>query len=47
MAFSSCRAALPLLVAVLLTGCGGHAAKQNVGEKSAMPEDAKGESGKK
>lgn len=47
MAFSRCRAVLPLLVAVLLTACGGHAVKEEAGEKPIASDDAKGESGKK
>lgn len=47
MTSSRFRAAPPLLLAVLLAGCGGHAAKEDSGEKTEATGEAKGESGKK
>lgn len=41
------RAVPPLLLAVLLTACGGHATKEASGEKTEAAGEAKGESGKK
>lgn len=47
MTSSRFRAVPPLLLAVLLAGCGGHAAKEDSGEKAEVAGEAKGESGKK
>lgn len=47
MTSSRFRAVPPLLLAVLLAGCGGHAAKEDSGEKTEAAGEAKGESGKK
>ena len=45
MSFPFHRAVAPLLLAALLGGCGGHAAKEEAGEKSEAAE--KGEAGEK
>ncbi|WCP15670.1 Cobalt-zinc-cadmium resistance protein CzcB [Sphingobium sp. AntQ-1] len=47
MTSSRFRAVPPLLLAALLAGCGGHAAKEDGGEKTEAAGEAKGESGKK
>ncbi len=47
MTSSRFRAVPPLLLAVLFAGCGGHAAKEDTGDKTETAGEAKGESGKK